>query len=636
MVSLEFNHTEVDMAPKAYIYVRMSTEQQSHGDSLPRQTQRAEAFCRQHGLEIDRELDLRDIGVSAFTGANVESGALGRFLEAIKEHKVPRGSYLLIESHDRLSRMEPEKALPIFLEIRNAGISIAVLADNRVFHPTGGNHFELIEAIIGMARSHDESRMKSDRGRRNWESKRNKMGSEILTRRCPGWVVPKDDDSGFELDLERAKAVKLIFDLVLSEGLGSDAIARDLNRRGIQPFGHSTQGWQKSSVNAILKSRATIGEIEPKRQLAGKRVATGHRQKDYFPPVVSEADFFAVQQKRSGRARGGGRIGENVRNIFTGVARCGYCGGAMHFQDTGAKQGGTYLVCDRARRDMGCSRVRWPYPHFEAAFLTFMPEVDIKSLTNEFIHKDELATLRQEIESTTGRLTEAETRHGRIFELWTREGPTEFLANAYSEAARLVEDTRSALRELERRQNELKSENRAFTLGGQNIALLSAMPQTHDASQIRQLRNRLKNAIRDVVDRVYLHPAGPYATVESRQAVENAIPVDDGRDPGSLFLPLHEVSKKDRRFTVRFRDESIRTVKPDFNDPTKFSWIGGADHDPITRRQVEEMASRWGFDPTKPEEFDRAFVKLREMSRQNDAEEKRAEFHHLSSRAKPV
>ena len=150
------------MATKAYIYVRMSTEQQSHGDSLPRQTERAEAFCRQHGLEIDQELNLQDIGVSAFTGANVESGALGRFLEAIKENKVPRGSYLLIESHDRLSRMEPARALPIFLEIQKAGISIAILADNRVFHPTGGSHFELIEAIIGMARSHDESRMKSD------------------------------------------------------------------------------------------------------------------------------------------------------------------------------------------------------------------------------------------------------------------------------------------------------------------------------------------------------------------------------------------------------------------------------------------------------------------------------------------
>ena len=578
---------------KAYIYVRMSTEQQSHGDSLPRQTERAEEFCRAHGLEIDRELDLRDIGVSAFTGANVESGALGRFLAAIKENKVPPGSYLLIESHDRLSRMEPRKALPVFLEIQNAGISIAVLADNKVFHPTGGHHLELIEAIIGMARSHDESRMKSDRGRRNWENKRKKMDRVILTRKCPGWVTPKDDDSGFELVPDRADTVRLMFDLVLSEGLGSDAIARELNRRGIEPFGHSTQGWQKSSVHGILKSRATIGECEPQRRVAGKRVPTGQRQKGYFPPVVSEADFYAVQQKRGGRSRGGGRIGDNVRNLFTGVVRCGYCGGTMHFHDTGKKQGGTYLVCDRAHRDVGCCKFRWPYQHFETAFLAFMPEIDIQSLTNEFIHKDALATLRQDIDSTRGMLTEAESRRQRIFELWTREGNDDFLANEYSAAARLVDDKKAALHELERRQNELKSENRAFSLGGQNITLLSAMPATHDASQTKQLRNRLKNAIRDVVDQVYLHPAGPYATAESREAIYKAF--TNSKGPGITFKPLDEVSKKDRRFTVRFRDNSVRTIKPDFSDPTKFAWIGGPDHAPITRAQVEEMAPRFGL-----------------------------------------
>ena len=613
------------MAPKAFIYIRMSTPQQMKGDSFRRQIQRAEEYCREHALELDQEFTFHDIGLSAYTGANIEHGALGRFLGAVEDGRIPKGSYLIVESHDRLSRREVVKALPIFLEILNSGISIGMLSDGCTLHPDEVSERDLIFAIFEMGRSHSESRVKSDRGKRGWDNKRNKMGHTILTNRGPGWLVPKPDRSGFELVKDRAQIVKLIFDLVLSERLGSDAIAQELNRRRIAPFGRAEFGWQKSSVNAILKSRAVIGEFQPNSIVGGKRAPAGPVKVGYFPSVIDPTDFHAVQHKRHGRARGGGRIGEGVRNLFTHIARCGYCGGSMHFLDSGAQENGTYLVCDRARRDMGCSRVRWPYSHFETAFLTFVTEVDIRSLSNEFIHKDELSDIRHQLEASKGKLTQAVARRDRIAKMLTGDEATNYLPDQFHEADREVADTTRQIEELERRQLELKAENHAYSVSGQNIALLTEMTRSSDTRELRQLRNRLRAAIADVVDSVQLNPAGHFVPPEIQERIRSQVPdfIHEGLVyPGKYRVVFTDtVSPRTRQFSVHFRDGRRRTVRPDFKDPTQFQWIGDGDHDPITHKQVEEMAPLLGYDPAVPEQFDQAFVRLRQMSRQNSRDE---------------
>lgn len=62
---------------RAYSYIRMSTPEQLRGDSLRRQLSASEDWCLQHGYVLDSSL--RDLGVSAFKGANRLRGALGRF-----------------------------------------------------------------------------------------------------------------------------------------------------------------------------------------------------------------------------------------------------------------------------------------------------------------------------------------------------------------------------------------------------------------------------------------------------------------------------------------------------------------------------------------------------------------------------
>ena len=60
--------------PKAYSYVRMSTDRQLKGDSLRRQLEASAKYAMEHGLDLQTGRELQDIGVSGYDGANVETG----------------------------------------------------------------------------------------------------------------------------------------------------------------------------------------------------------------------------------------------------------------------------------------------------------------------------------------------------------------------------------------------------------------------------------------------------------------------------------------------------------------------------------------------------------------------------------
>jgi DNA invertase Pin-like site-specific DNA recombinase len=142
----------------------MSTDAQLKGDSLRRQLEQSREHAASQGWELAEEDQLRDIGISAFSGANVSGGALGLFLEAIRNQKVEEGSFLIIESLDRLSRQEVLKSLGLFIEILGARVNIVTLTDGRTY--TSASDFpDLTLSIAVMSRAHEESRTKSHRVR---------------------------------------------------------------------------------------------------------------------------------------------------------------------------------------------------------------------------------------------------------------------------------------------------------------------------------------------------------------------------------------------------------------------------------------------------------------------------------------
>jgi DNA invertase Pin-like site-specific DNA recombinase len=60
----------------AYSYLRFSTPEQANGDSRRRQTSLAEDYARQNDLLLDKGLNFRDLGVSAYRSRNAKQGGL--------------------------------------------------------------------------------------------------------------------------------------------------------------------------------------------------------------------------------------------------------------------------------------------------------------------------------------------------------------------------------------------------------------------------------------------------------------------------------------------------------------------------------------------------------------------------------
>jgi len=118
----------------AYSYIRFSSKKQAAGSSLRRQTEAAEKWAISHSIPLDTTLHMQDLAVSAFKGTHIEQGALGKFIKAIETGVVKDGSYLLVESLDRLSREDVPTALQMFLNIINSGITIVTLSDDNCQH----------------------------------------------------------------------------------------------------------------------------------------------------------------------------------------------------------------------------------------------------------------------------------------------------------------------------------------------------------------------------------------------------------------------------------------------------------------------------------------------------------------------
>ena len=383
--------------PKAYVYVRYSTAEQGEGDSLDRQVRLAATFIQSRPdlqLELAADPMIIDAGVSSFLGGNLAADkGLGKFLAAVQRGDIPRGSALLVESLDRLSRQEIFQAQRVFLDILHSGITVVTTspAEMKVYDGQAGL-VDLIVMLTRMERAHAESALKSRRVKDAWVTKRrNARNHEIISRICPSWLSVAASGDKFEVRPERAEIVRLIFSLAETMGYGS--IARYLNQSKVEPFSEKSNGWQSSTICKIISSPTVVGTYQPRtiqhvRSEGGvvRRTNTdGLPIPNYYPAVVTQEVFDRVQLLKSTRATAHpGRKGRYVTNLFTHVAKCGLCKGSMVLVQKGRTQkGGTNLVCSIARRGAGCEYRSFPYEALESSFLNYCQNIDLSEIVPE-------------------------------------------------------------------------------------------------------------------------------------------------------------------------------------------------------------------------------------------------------------
>lgn len=361
---------------KVISYTRFSTPAQAKGQSLRRQEEKAELWAAARGLRLDENLRLRDLGVSAWSGANVETGALAVLLRMAKAREIPPGTILVIEAMDRLTRQGLEDAIPLFIDLLKSGIELVTLQDNQ--HYTKDSLRDLakfITAIILLSGGNRESEIKSERVRDAYEANR-KRGSTQIFGSAPGWLVRDDKFSPWKLHPEKSLVVRRVFEL-MADGWGSGEIAKKANAEGwVVPTrlgDKRLKGWTATMASKIVRNRAAIGEHEHRNRTreANKKHWEGESRgvvrKNYYPAVVEEELFYRVQAAVDRRRKPQGRDCWYF-NVWSGLICCGKCGGGVWRKtDFGTKTLGT-LRCRNAGAGL-CGEPSIPIKHTDVPIL---------------------------------------------------------------------------------------------------------------------------------------------------------------------------------------------------------------------------------------------------------------------------
>ena len=502
--------------PKAYSYVRFSTPEQATGDSLRRQTEAAQAYAAAHGLEFDEELHYHDHGISAFRGRNAEAGALGQFLEAVRTGTVAQGSYLIVESLDRVSRQTARRASRTMDEIVEAGVNLVDLSDGgRVYNtetldqdPTA-----MIMMVLRFMRAHEESALKSRRLSETYANKRAQLESGAVptrpfTRMLPGWVLWDEEAKRYAVDPERAAIVKEIF-AKADEGWGQHRIARWLNDRGIPTWGHQKskgERWHRSYIKKLLTSLAVVGTFVPHLALkdaSGKRVRKPlHPIEDLWPTVVDREVFERVSARTKATAARGRNAERPPASIFAGVLKCPCCGGSVIRVPKGDY---TYLVCSKAHAHAnGCKCPAVRYEDVEEALRR-----NIKQIYKHAPRGRNTADIDRELEELDERASLL-ADDGRALADELIQHPGTFVRQRLIEKEAELKEVREAARELKARRDALA---KPYVLARLKALRESLSHRTLNVPEVNKL-------LKETVSKIVADPSAGRLTIFWRHSEE--------------------------------------------------------------------------------------------------------------------
>lgn len=395
----------------AYSYLRFSSPEQAKGDSVRRQTDLRDAWLARSGAILDTSASLRDDGKSAFTGEhrkNPDRHALAAFLRLVEMGRVPKGSYLIVENLDRLSREHIQPALILFLNLLQAGVRVVQLLPVEQVFDSSSESMQIMMAIMELSRGNSESRMKSERVGRAWSEKKRKAAADgtPLTKNLPAWLAL---DGGKIVTVPaRAAVVKRAFALVAA-GHGLVQIARTLTAEKVPTFGTSKQ-WGSSTLHKIVRWRAALGEFQPRVKRTGE--PDGEPIAGYFPAVVTEGEWWAAQAALSSRDGGGRSTGNGTGkhfNPFSGLLTDARDGSKIYVTGNGTAGARPVLVNHGGIKGTG-KYVSFPLGGFAEAVLGELRELTVADV----IGADGDDGTASEVSELEGQLAEVEARKAAL------------------------------------------------------------------------------------------------------------------------------------------------------------------------------------------------------------------------------
>jgi DNA invertase Pin-like site-specific DNA recombinase len=480
--------------PVAFSYIRFSHPDQAKGDSLRRQTELRDAWLGRNGVALDASLTLEDKGISGFSGehrTNPDRHALAAFLYAVEKKRIARGSYLIVESLDRLSREDILPALTLVLNLIQAGVRVVQLLPIETVYDEKTNPMAMMMMIMELSRGHSESAMKSERVSRAWTNKKNRAAAgEPMTANGPGWL--RLVAGKWEVDEGAAAAIRHIYARATA-GYGLGAITKQLNADGVPVIGRRAKLWARSSVSKILQTRTVVGEYQPHTARAGERVADGPPVANYYPAVVTEEQWYAARAACSSRRGKAGRPASGRVNLFAGLLRDARDGGTVQVTNKGRRGAGQTLVSYNAIHGVkGTVEHSFPARAFEEAVLSCLREIDPREILPGGPDAEDVTL------ELAGRLGEVEAREDAI---GAKLADPRFAGlDALAEAAKTLADEKERLT-LQLAQARQVAASPLSEVWGECQSLLAALGSAPDQGDARI---RLRGALRRIVESAWM------------------------------------------------------------------------------------------------------------------------------------
>ena len=391
---------------KAWLYYRLSRDEDAEMNSLQNQRQILVDYAEQNGYEITGESF--DDNVSGMT---FERKGLHQIELAVEDGKV---DVLLVKDLSRLGRHRTRTALFIdYLRENNV----------KVYSVTEGidSSNENDDMIIGFKQLVNDFYAK-DIGKKVRAGIRQKQKTGMPVNLPMGYY--KDKFTGEILVDETAAAiVKEIFEKFFA-GYGLTTIAKDFNRRGIKSpeyFSHRKVGaqrtqickkflWVQTTVKRIIQNEAYTGTLVNHKTVTSKIYKTvdvippeeQYRHENFMPAIIDRETFEQAQillksrQSTQVRAKFG-----SVIHRYCGMIKCAECGASLIAKKR--------TVAGKSWVEYTCNSNHRYGNEYCTAHTIREPQLD------EIIHT-ELAMLRQEI-------LDSSQKYDEIVKDWNKKKP---------------------------------------------------------------------------------------------------------------------------------------------------------------------------------------------------------------------
>lgn len=481
-----------------HVYIRVSSRgQASTGGGAEDQERVCLAYIqRQRDVFSQDKSKLkiyRDLAVSAFSGDNLASGSeLHKFYEKVKAGRVGAGHALICYSVDRLSRENLWTANTFIGELINAGIEIHDVTSGQVLKRE--NQIGALISAIHLMRANNESTLKSERSADSYKRRLAKCLAAgegeypVLTRQMPRWLC--DLNGQYSIKLEMQRVIDYIFNQYIA-GVSCGHIARELNERG---WLHGRTQWRGCYVSKLISDERLLGKH-------GKHL-------DFYPPAIDNQRFRLANQMLTnvgknirGRTRIAYRDQSRVLNLFSGVLKCGNCGGPTTV-NINSNRGEAFVRCRNTEelKSVKCQSIR--LKNIESHILHHLHGLNIYDVINrqnddggqlELMNAQLLEYRQHELELNT--LIESRKVEGKLVRL---------------ELIMELENTRDVLDDL---QDKIESLGIKYETPNFNSCTESDMESILDPSNV-QVRCLLRNSINNTIDVMKYWRMGEYIVLK--------------------------------------------------------------------------------------------------------------------------